>query len=1096
MQKLAEICIRRPVFATMIVLSLVVVGTAGFFKLGVDRFPSVDLPTVSVRVNLPGAAPEEVESLVAQPIEEVVNTVDGISELRSVCGQGTAIVIATFKLDRNLESATQDVRDRVNTLGRTLPDDVTPPVIQKFDNDSTPVMTIALSADRSLRELTELGDKMVRPQLERVGGVGEVRVVGGLDRAINVWIDAERLAAYQISISQIRQAIERQNADVPGGNVTTGKEELTLRTLGRFTDPRQFNDLVIANVNGAPVRLRDVGRVEDGTKEQRSISRLNGVPTVTLDIRRQSGANTVEVIKGLKDALPRVTSQLPNDVKVEIIRDQSRYIESALHEIQVHLVLGSILASLVVLLFMRSWRSTLIAAVAIPCSVISTFGMMKALNFTLNSVTMLALVLMVGVVIDDAIVVLENIFRFIEEKRIDSKEAAREATKDIGLAVLATTLSLVVIFLPVSFMSSISGRFLYQFGITAAVAILVSLLVSFTLTPMMSSRLIRVSDAKGGHESPASRRGFYRYIDSAYTHMLAFAMRHRLAVAVVAIAVVLTSVPLYRAVKQEFIPTNVDEAEFEVSVNGPEGTNLPVMNEVITSMEKEILETPGVRLVLSSSGGSFLGGVNQGSAYVRIAPHEERTLSFGKFWTELKKGHPLNAFKGNYTQQDVMVEVRRRLQKYAPMRIGVRNAQSFNFGTGGRTDIDFVLRGPELVALAGYADDLVERSKSLGGIVDADTTLKLNKPELRVVIDRDRAADLGVDTSDIATSLRLMVGGEEEVSRFRDDSINEDYDVQLRLTEADRSDVETIKRLYVPSSRGGSTSGVAGPGLVRLDNLVKIERSTSPSRIDRLDRERQVSVRASVAPGYALADRIEALRGAVRDMNLPSAYTTTVSGRARELERTFTEFIWAFILSIIFMYMILASQFESTVHPLTILLSLPLSVPFALLSIWGTGDTLNLYSALGILVLFGVVKKNAILQIDHMNSLRAKGMERHEAIMQGNRDRLRPILMTTLALVAGMLPLALGTGPGAEERRSIAIVVIGGQSLSLLLTLIATPVVYSLLDDLKATHRWRRFAESTGAITGGIMSRLKPKRRPKPARETTPAEPTSEVSGD
>jgi HAE1 family hydrophobic/amphiphilic exporter-1 len=1075
----------------MIVLSLVVVGAAGFFRLGVDRFPSVDLPTVSVRVGLPGAAPEEVESLVAQPIEEVVNTVDGISELRSVCGQGTAIVIATFKLDRNLESAAQDVRDRVNTLGRTLPEDATPPVVQKFDNDSTPVLTLALSADRSLRELTELGDKIVRPQLERIGGVGEVRVVGGLDRAINVWIDAERLAAYQISISQIRQAIERQNADVPGGNVTTGKEELVLRTLGRFTDARQFNDLVIANVNGAPVRLRDVGRVEDGTKEQRSLSRLNGVPTVTLDIRRQSGANTVEVIKGLKEALPRVTSQLPEDVNVEIIRDQSRYIEAALHEIQTHLVLGSILASLVVLLFMRSWRSTLIAAVAIPCSVISTFGMMKALNFTLNSVTMLALVLMVGVVIDDAIVVLENIFRFIEEKRIDSKEAAREATKDIGLAVLATTLSLVVIFLPVSFMSSISGRFLYQFGITAAVAIMVSLLVSFTLTPMMSSRLIRVSDAKGGHDEPASRRGFYRYIDAAYTHMLTFAMRHRLAVAVVAIAVVLTSIPLYRAVKQEFIPTNVDEAEFEVSVNGPEGTNLAVMNEVITAMEKDILETPGVRLVLSSAGGSFLGGVNQGGAYVRIAPHEERTLSFGKFWTELKKGHPLNAFKGNYTQQDVMLEVRRRLQKYAPMRIGVRNAQSFNFGTGGRTDIDFVLRGPELVALAGYADDLVERSKSLGGIVDADTTLKLNKPELRVVIDRDRAADLGVDTSDIATSLRLMVGGEEEVSRFRDESINEDYDVQLRLTEADRRDVETIKRLYVPSSRSGGASTAAGgtstarPALVRLDNLVNVVRDTSPSRIDRLDRERQVSVRASVAPGYALADRIEALRQSVREMNLPSAYTTTVSGRARELERTFTEFIWAFILSIIFMYMILASQFESTVHPLTILLSLPLSVPFALLSLWGTGDTLNLYSALGILVLFGVVKKNAILQIDHMNSLREKGMERYEAIMQGNRDRLRPILMTTLALVAGMLPLALGSGPGAEERRSIAIVVIGGQTLSLLLTLIATPVVYSLLDDLKGTARWRHFAESTAALAHGIVERLKPKpkRRRKPTRE-------------
>ena len=1086
MQKLAEICIRRPVFASMIVLSLVVIGTAGFFKLGVDRFPSVDLPTVSVRVSLPGASPEEVESLIAQPIEEVVNTVDGISELRSVSGQGTAIIIATFKLDRNLESAAQDVRDRVNTLGRQLPEDATPPVIQKFDNDSTPVLTIALSADRSLRELTELADKTVRVQLERVSGVGEVQVVGGLDRAINVWVDAERLAAYQLSISQVEDALRLQNADVPGGNVTTNKEELTLRTLGRFTDPRQFNDLVIANVNGAPVRIRDIGRVEDGTKEQRSFSRLNGVPTVTLDIRRQSGANTVEVIKGLKEALPRVNAQLPSDVKVEIIRDQSRYIEAALHEIETHLILGSILASLVVLIFMRSWRSTLIAAVAIPCSVISTFGMMRALNFTLNSVTMLALVLMVGVVIDDAIVVLENIFRFIEEKRIEPKEAAREATKDIGLAVLATTLSLVVIFLPVSFMSSISGRFLYQFGITAAVAIMVSLLVSFTLTPMMSSRLIRVSDAQGGHGEAGSRGGFYRWIDAAYTHMLAFAMRHRYAVALISLATVLTSIPLYRAVKQEFIPTNVDEAEFEVSVNGPEGTNLAVMNEVITAMEKDILETPGVRLVLSSAGGSFLGGVNQGSAYVRIAPHEERTLSISKIWNETKKGNPFNAFRGNYSQQDVMVEVRRRLQKYAPMRIGVRNAQSFNFGTGGRQDIDFVIRGPDIVALAGYADELMDRSVKLGGIVDADTTLKLNKPELRVMIDRDRAADLGVSTSDIATSLRLMVGGEDQASRFRDESTNEDYDVELRLSEKDRNDASTISRLYVPSSHGGASGN--GGSLIRLDNLVNIKRDTSPSRIDRLDRERQVSIRASVAPGYALADRIDAMRQAVSEMNMPVAYTTTVSGKARELEKTFTEFIWAFLLSIIFMYMILASQFESVVHPLTILLSLPLSVPFALLSLWGTGDTLNLYSALGVLVLFGVVKKNAILQIDHMNSLRAKGMERAEAIMQGNRDRLRPILMTTLALVAGMLPLALGTGPGAEERRSIAIVVIGGQSLSLLLTLIATPVVYSLLDDMRATARWRRLAASTAGFSQAIVERFKrPRRRPAPEPETTDA---------
>jgi hydrophobe/amphiphile efflux-1 (HAE1) family protein len=1088
MQKLAEICIRRPVFAAMIVLSLVVVGAASYFKLGVDRFPSVDLPTVSVRTNLPGASPEEMETLISQPIEEAVNTVDGIDQLRSVSGQGNSFVMATFNLNRDIDTAAQDVRDRVASIVRDLPPDVRPPVIAKFNNDSSPVLTISLSGQRSIRELTEYGDKIVRPQLERAEGVGEVDVVGGLQRAINIWIDSERLAAYKIPITAVRNALVRQNADVPGGNVETGKRELVLRTLGRFTEPRQMEDLVVANINGSPVKIRDIGRVEDGTKEQRSVAHLNGVPTVTLEIRRQSSANTVQVIRNVKFQLTRVSSQLPADMKMEIIRDQERYIDAALHEITRHLVLGSILASLVVLLFMRSWRSTLIAAVAIPCSVISTFGMMRALNFTLNGVTMLALVLMVGVVIDDAIVVLENIFRFVEEKRMTAMRAAKEATADIGLAVMATTFSLVVIFLPVSFMSSVSGRFLFQFGITAAVAVLVSLLVSFTLTPMMSARLLRAEDAASGHgvghhhdtvSDASSRRGFYVLIDRSYTWLLRLSMRHRIAVALVAIAVALSSIPLYRMVKQEYIPSDVDEAEFEVNANAPEGTNVDAMIDTMNSIEKDLLATPGVRLVLASAGGSFLGGVNQGQAYVRIAPHEERTLSLTKLWNSIRQGRPLAAFKGNYTQRDVMQEVRRRMAKYAPLRFSVRNAPSFNIG-GGQQDIDFVIRGPELESLAKYANDLRTKTQEIGGFVDTDTTLKLDKPELRVQIDRARAADLGVDTSDIATGLRLMVGGDDKVTRFYDPTVNLDYDVQLRLTEGDRSDSGTIARLYVPSSRGG---------LVRLDNLVKITEGISPSRIDRLDRQRMVALRGNVAPGYAMADRIDALRKATAAMNLPAAYTTTIAGRGRELERTFVEFIWAFLLSIIFMYMILASQFESTIHPLTILLSLPLSVPFALLSLWLLGDTLNLYSALGVLVLFGVVKKNAILQIDHMNNLRTFGMERDAAIIQGNRDRLRPILMTTLALVAGMAPLALGTGPGAEERRSIAIVVIGGQSLSLLLTLIATPVVYSLLDDLRSTARWRRFATKAGRVTApvtGAMRRLAPTRRGEVPAESEP----------
>ncbi len=1077
MQKLAEICIRRPVFAAMIVLSLVVVGAASYFKLGVDRFPSVDLPTVAVRTNLPGASPEEMETLVSQRIEEVVNTVDGIDNLRSVSVQGNSIVIATFNLNRDIDTAAQDVRDRVSTVVRDLPPDAKPPVIVKFNNDSTPVLTIALSGQRSIRELTEYADKIVKVQLERAGGVGAVDVVGGLDRAINVWVDAERLAAYKIPITAVRDALQRQNADVPGGNVETGRRELVLRTLGRYTSPRDMEELVVTNINGAPIKIRDIGRVEDGTKEQRSIARLNGQPTVTLEVRRQSGANTVEVIHNVKDQLARVSAQLPADIKLEAIRDQERYIDAALHEITRHLILGSILASLVVLLFMRSWRSTLIAAIAIPCSVISTFGMMRAMNFTLNGVTMLALVLMVGVVIDDAIVVLENIFRFVEEKRITPMRAAKEATADIGLAVMATTFSLVVIFLPVSFMSSISGRFLFQFGITAAVAVLVSLLVSFTLTPMMSARLLRAEDAAAGHaghhdtvSSAASRRGFYALIDRSYTSLLQLAMRHRAVVAVIAIAVALSSIPLYRVVKQEYIPSDVDEAEFDVNCNAPEGTNIDAMNDAVLAVEKDLLSTPGVRLILSSSGGSFLGAVNQAGVYVRIAPHEERVFSLTKFWNAIKSGHPLTAFRGNYTQRDVMQEVRQRLQKYAPLRFSVRNAPSFNIG-GGNFDIDFVFRGPELTELAKYADTLRQKTKEIGGIVDADTTLKLDKPELRVHINRERAADLGVDTSNISTALRLMVGGDDQVSRFRDPSVNEDYDVQLRLSERDRKDAATISRLYVPSSRAG---------LVRVDNLVDIKEELSPSRIDRLDRQRQASMRAGVAPGFALADRLDALRKTAAAMNLPAAYSTIVAGRGRELERTFVEFLWAFLLSIIFMYMILASQFESTIHPFTILLSLPLSVPFALLSLWLLSDTLNLYSALGILVLFGVVKKNAILQIDHMNNLRTLGMERDAAIIQGNRDRLRPILMTTLALVAGMSPLALGTGPGAEERRSIAIVVIGGQSLSLLLTLIATPVVYSLLDDMRYTAQWRRLARAGGRLTAPVtrvVRRMAPTRR-------------------
>ncbi|MBL9169788.1 MAG: efflux RND transporter permease subunit [Verrucomicrobiales bacterium] len=1032
MQRLAEICLRRPVFASMLILSLVVVGSVGYWHLGVDRSPSVDLPTVNVRTTLPGASPAEVEAQVSQRIEEAVNTIEGIKELRSISGMGSSFIIVTFELNRNIEAAAQDVRERVATVVRDLPREADPPIISKLDNDQTPILSIALSGDRSPRELTELADKVVKVQLERSAGVGEVEIVGGVERAISIWVDADRLAAYQIPITAVRDAIVSQNAESPGGNVTSGLRERTLRTLGKVSDPAKFNDLVVATVNGTPIRIKDVGRAEDGTKEMRKLARLNGVPAVTLDVKRQSGANTVDVISGVKSKFASIEGELPPDVKLEVIRDQSNYILEAQREIQVHLVAGSLLACLVVLMFMKDWRATVIAGVAIPTSVIATFGMMWALGFTLNSVTMLALVLMVGIVIDDAIVVLENIFRFVEEKKMDSWEAARAATEEIGLAVLATTLSLVVIFVPVSFMSSISGRFLYQFGITAAVAVLVSLLVSFTLTPVMSARLFRRS-RRGGADGPRSRSGIYGYVDRGYERLLRFSLGHRVLVLGVSGVLMLSSVPLYSLIRQEYVPSNADEGEIDLNVRAPEGLSLAAMDELTRVVESELRDLPGVDTVLASVG-SGLGGLNQVRAFIKLKPHSERLFSFGRLAYELSRGRPLAAFRDTITQQSVVKQIRQRLSRYPALRPSIRPSQSFNLGGSG-AEIDFSLLGPDLKTLGDYAERLRKLAPDIG-VVDADITLKLDSPETRVAIDRARAADLGVAVADVATALRLMVGGDPRVSRFRDEAVNDDYDVQLRLTDTDRKDEATIARLYVPAKNGA---------LVRLDNLVEITAGQGASRIDRLDRQRQVSLRGSVAPGYGLADRIEALRDAAAKLEMPAGYSTRVVGRGRELETTFREFLWAFLLSVLFMYMILASQYESLLDPLIILLSLPLTVPFALFTLWAAQGTLNLYSALGLLVLFGVVKKNAILQVDHMNHLRRSGLEPMVAIVQANRDRLRPILMTTLTFVVGMLPLAIGNGPGAEERRATALVIIGGQSLSLLLTLLVTPVAYSLL---------------------------------------------------
>jgi len=1047
----------------MLIMALVVAGLVSFPNLGVDRYPNMDLPSMYVRTVYPGAASQEVESEVSQVIEDAVATVAGIDELRSISSDGMSIVMVTFNLTRNLDAAAQDVRDAVASVANRLPHGLDPPVVQKQDTDSSPIITLAVSGPRPPSELFLLADRYVKNIIESAPGVGQVTIAGAADRAVQVNIDAQRLAAYRLSILQVRDALAQQNAEVPGGRVDAGIRELTLRTEGRVANARDFPDLTIATVGSSAIRLSDLGDARDATKEVRTLARLDGKPAVVLQVQRQSGENTVRVIEGIKNRLPRCADLLPGDIEVTVIQDQSRYILAALHEIEGHLVVGSILASITVLMFMKSWRSTLIAAVAIPASLISTFAFMKLFGFTLNNVTMLALVLMVGVVIDDAIVVLENVFHCIEEKGMDPIQASIQGTREIGPAVLATTISLVIVFLPVSFLSSVTGRMLFQFGITATVAILVSMLVSFTLTPMMCSKLLR-RGAVNPNSGPASRRGWYGLMERAYMWSLRLSMRFRWAVLLLSAATIAVNIWLYDLVKQDYIPTNVDESEFEASITAPEGASLSSMDEILQRLETKIRALTGVEHVLTTVGTRGFGGVNRADMYVRLQDIETRVFSLHRWWEGLRKWDTDAASRGNFTQRQKMAEVRQLFKQYPDLRASVRNLTSLR--QGAPVDIDFSVTGPDINELKAFTDKLRDAIDpnhpdcKVPGFVDVDTTLRMEKPELLVHIDRARAAAMGIDATEIAETLRVAVGGDDRVSRYRDATVDDAYDVELRLVGLDRRDVESISQLYVRTNPRAATgrrrpeSSDNSPHLTRIDNVVSFETGNAPARIDRLDRQRMVAIRANIEQGYALANRVEALNALVNDIGKPAGFETRILGRGRELERTLKDFVWTFALSFVFMYIVLAAQYEHLVHPFTILLSLPLAVPFGLVSLYWGGETLNLYSALGILVLFGVVKKASILQIDHTNVLRERGLNRLDAILQANRDRLRPILMTTISFVAGLLPLLLATGPGAEERRSIAVLTVGGQTLSLLLTLLAIPVIYSYLDDLGAALHW------------------------------------------
>ena len=1015
-----ELCVKRPVFSVTLIGFLLVLGIFSFRDLGVDLFPKTDPATVTVTVDLPGATAEEMSTEVILPLEEAVSSVGGLDELSSEADEGVATITCKFVLERDTEGAAQDVREKVAAAIRLLPPTILPPTITKDDPDSDPVLSLLIAGGTDLRETTEIADKQIKRTLETVNGVGEVDLTGGRIRQIRVFGDAEKLNAYGITITQLEDAIRNQNVEVPGGTIRRGASEMGVRTLGRIEASDLFNDIIVANVNGTPIRIRDLGRVEDSFADPITWNMIHGKEAVVLDIRRQTGTNTLEVIDAAKAKIAQLKGTLPAGISIQIIRDNSNFIKASIASLEEHLLFGSLLASLVVMLFIRNMRSVIIAAVAIPTSIVATFTLLRVMDFTLNNMTLLALTLAVGIVIDDAIVVLENIVRYIEQKGYEPKQAAIDATKEIMLAVLATTLSLVIIFVPIAFTTGYARRYLNQFGWTMAFSVMVSMLVSFTLTPMLCSRLLgrmrrKAGDAlpAPGAEAPAATENkLFAWIDGIYGKLLEWALDHRGTVAWVAAGTLALTFPLNALVGRDFIPAD-DQSELTVVFDAPVGTSLQGTAKIATHLAQEIERNKAV----SFAWASVLNADNHGQVYVGLTDVSKRKAS------SIDVGNQIREILAKPEYADLRSVV------LLPSVLG----SSIDYGT-----IRPLILGPDFYGAAKIAEQSAGEMREIKGLVDVSAEVNLNTPELQVKIDRQRASDLGVRASDIANAVRLMVAGTDQISTYKEGS--EQYDVTMQLLPEQQRNLDLLARLMIPSAKVGQ---------VRLDSVATLERGVGPTIIDRYNRQFQVALTANNSASLPFDAAVREISAAIEKIPHPN-YFVKFTGTVKILDETTRSLIVAFLLACIFMYMVLAAQFDSFLHPFTIMLSLPLSIPFALLTLWLTHRTLNLWSALGVFLLLGVVKKNGILQVDYTNRLRKEGVPLREAIVRANHVRLRPILMTTLAIVAGLVPTATGIGAGASQRSAIALTIIGGQSLCLLLTLLITPVAYSFFAELEA----------------------------------------------
>jgi len=1011
----ADVSIRRPVLAVMVVGGLIALGAVSLPRLGVDLFPRVEFPFVAVTTVLEGATPETIETEVTDVLEEHLNTISGIHVMRSVSSEGVSQVFLQFELAEDVETKAQDVRDKVALARRDLPLDAEPPLIEKVDPDADPILSVMVAGEVPLREVTAYADDVVKERIERVPGVGAATRVGGSEREVRIWVDAERLRSYGLAVDDLIRGVRSEHADVPGGRLEAEgrSSELAVKTLGEVESVAEFGEIAVAYRDGAPTRVRDVARVEDGIEDERTWAELDGVPGVALEVRRQSGRNSVEVARAVKATVEALRAEAPAGLRLVVARDVTRFVESSARDVAIDIAIGSLLAALLTFGFLRSARSTLIVSFAIPASVIATFFGFYLMGFTLNILTLMALSVAIGILIDDAIVVLESAQREVDAG-LPAPEAASVGTGRVGIAVVAGTVSVLAVFLPIAFLSGLIGRFFFEYGLAISFSVMASLVVAVTLTPMLCARLLRREPARGPVVGALER--LYDRLERAYVGTLEASLRRRGLVVAVALASIGVAALFARAIPLEFGGA-VDRSEFEAYAELPQGAGIEQTKRVGRRLVEVLRATPHVASVFLTIGGGAVQAVNQARLYVALEPKARRDTS----------------------QFAIMRQAREAMLAAAPeaRTLGASDVPWFSGGGLTGYNLEHALQGPDLGVLARAAEAVVSGMRQSPLFADARSSWEPGKPELQIAVDRRRAADLGVPVRALASTVRALVGGVDVASY---EEAGERYDVRVRLEEAQRDDVAELGRIQVPS---------AGGGLVDLANLASFRVETGPARIERRNRTRMVALAANTSEGVALGDAADAVDALVARAGLPPGYVSVHQGQAERMQDSARAIRFAFVFALVALYMILASQFNSYLQPAVIMLSAPLSFVGAFVALGATGLPMSIFAQIGFVALMGIVMKNGILLVEYANVRLEAGDAPAEAMRAAGRVRLRPVLMTALATVMGMVPVVLSRGDGAEWRSPMALLLIGGILSSTFLTLLVVPVFYVLAETLR-----------------------------------------------